>query len=169
MYVLRKMCREGACAHMPELWRAASAETSENGKIRLGGNHCLVEQQDMGRVGAGNGNKAHALVESCRSLVLSAQSYAGEMVPGLIHQGRHQRCANAPVSPPSPHVDAPDTSHIRTTGKGVTVKAAHCDQHSLIQMATEGLSRSIKAIARVCPFLHQGLNEVVALINGIGL
>src|ERR1700720_4135036 len=110
----------------------------------------------MAGIRAFDGNKAHALVQTCRQGVFRAQAYTREMRAGVIHESGHQRSANATISPGRPHVNAADAAHIWPAGEWVTIKAADRNQQTLIQMAAEGLSRSVKAIHPARPFLHQG-------------
>src|ERR1700761_6563726 len=117
----------------------------------------------MGSIRAGDGDKAHALVEPRRTIVFRAQAYTGEVSPGLLHEARDQCSTNATISPRRSHEHAADAAHIWPAGEGVTVKAAYRNQQTLIQTAAEGLSRGVKPVHRARPFLHQSLNEVVAL------
>src|ERR1700692_2975126 len=118
----------------------------------------------MTGIRAFDGNKAHALVETCRQGVFRAQAYTREMRAGVIHESGHQRPADAAVSPGIPHVNAADAAHIRPPGKGVTGKAAYRDQQPLIDIAAEAFPGATEAVGRARPLLHQGFNKVVPLV-----
>ena len=87
----------------------------------------------------------------------------------LVDESGHQRSSNTLVTPRSHDVNPADTAHVRTPGKGITVKASHCDQQTLVQMAAQGFARSIKAVPGARPLVHQGVNKVVALIPRLRL
>src|ERR1700733_282802 len=161
MHLLRKVRRRSARARLPELPRTLVAETTENGKASL------VEEQDVGRVGALDRREALAFVKACRICVFSAQTHTTEVSPGLFHQGGHQCPADPPVSPGRPDVNATETAYIRPAGKRVKVKATDCEQQTFLQVAAQGLPRSIEAILGACPLLDQGFNEVVPFLTRV--
>ena len=90
---------------MPELWWAASAETSENGKTGLGGNNCLLEQQDMGRVGAGNGHRRGDLVRGSLVGIRSGGQRRLDSARGTgRHRDSHRHRPGDPLQPGEPHL-----------------------------------------------------------------
>src|ERR1700722_3980547 len=159
MHLLRKVCRGSARPRLPELWRNPVTETTENGKTRL------VEEHAAGRVWVLDRRKAHAFVKAGRIGVFGSQTHTAEVSPGLVHQGAPERSADPFVSPGRPDVNATETGYIWPAGKRVTVKATDCKQQTSLQVAAQGLSRSIEAILGACPLLHQGFNEVVPFLT----
>src|ERR1700678_148750 len=159
MHLLRKVCGGSARAHLPELRRPLVAEATENGKASL------VKEQDVGRVRILDRRKAHAFVKACRIGVFGAQTHTTEVSPGLLHQGSHERSADPFVSPGWPDVNATETGYIGPAGKRVKVKATDCKQQTLLQMAAQGLPRSIEALLGAGPLPHQGFNAVVPFLT----
>lgn len=122
-----------------------------------------VEDKHMGRVGAFNGSKADPFVKASRIGVVSAQAYTTEVGACLLDESGHECSANAFVPPRMPYVNLPDSAYFRAAGKGIDVKTSYGNQQALVQMATQGLSRSIEAVLCAGPLLHQGFDEAVAL------
>jgi hypothetical protein len=112
--------------------------------------------------------KTYAFVKAGGPGVLSTQAYRAEVSFRLMDERSHQRHANTLVTPCLPHVNAPDTPHIRTAGKRITIKAAYRDQQTFIQAAQQRFSGTIEAIRGTRPIFHQGFEEIVALFLSFG-
>jgi hypothetical protein len=117
----------------------------------------------MSGVGISDRRKADPLVKTCRIRVFSAQAHTAEVGARALDESRHHRSSHAFISPCGPHVNTTDAAHIGTPGKWITIKAALGNQQALVEMAAEDLARSVEAVLRAGPFLHQGFNEAVAL------
>ena len=129
----------------------------------------LLKGHDMRGIRIGNGGKAEAYIQACRSRGLGTEPHAAEMLARFCDERGDQCSSNALISPCRPHIDAPDPSNLGVIGEGIAVQTAYGDDQSLIEMTAEDFARRVEAVLSTDPIIHQRIDEVVSLGKSLKL